>query len=141
MDGGDVGQVWSLYDDIKREILRLYGVLFDSMNNYRMLIYSGRSKQARDHYLTAGKALRKMIGLCVMSGGWPRSPKGLGELRKINASWFNNGREPLQIINDMDFIEAKLEEYFTATHFFDIRVDSGRRGVLDVTEALRKCGL
>jgi hypothetical protein len=139
MDEGAL--VWSLYDDIKREILRLYSILYDSFNNYRMLVSTGRHQAAKDHYLTAGKALRKMTTLCVMSGAWPRTPTGLEELRGFNAEWFNNGVETKIVLARLDIIEKNLEEWFTVTHFFDIRVDSGRRGVLDVSEVLGKMGL
>ncbi|MCA1800037.1 MAG: hypothetical protein LC650_01940 [Actinobacteria bacterium] len=141
MTDDGVGLVWSLYDDIKREILRLYGVFCDSVNNYRMHVSLGKMGAAQNHYLTAGKALRKMTGLCTMSGAWPRNPEGLERLHDLNAGWFGNGRDHKEVLKELDFIEEKMHLWFSATHFFDIRVDSGRRGVLDVSHILKKAGL
>lgn len=114
-------KIWSEYEQVKGEIMWQHSLLIDQFNEFRMLIATGRGERAHKPYYEAGKALVKLKHYCIMSGAWDKDLQEVQELIPKIDGWIS-AKFNYQTLKLMADIEKKIEEWFTKTGFYDIRI-------------------
>lgn len=145
--------VWSLYDDIKREVMDYHMRILTEFNNYRSHAISSYVPGMKNSYYEAGRCLNKLLNITFVSGAWdkydPESNKKTEEPREeytkiktIIREWMKRGYDNKEVVlKEMNELEDLMEELFEETHFYDITADTGESRSINIEEFFKEAGM
>lgn len=144
--------VWSLYDDIKREVMDYHMRILTEFNAYRTNYINNYSSGMKNNYLEAGRCLNKLLNITFVSGAWdkydPNSNKKekareeYVDMKRIIRNWFSRRYdESEKILDEMLLLEDLMEQLFEETHFYDITADTGESRSINIEEFFQEAGL
>lgn len=141
--------VWSLYDDIKREVMDYHMRLLTSFNEYRTAKKKNYHSGMQAAYFDIGNSLRKLVHICFTSGAWEKysdtkkteKKEVYEEIRSMARSWLERSFKHEDIMKDITWLEDAMEDLFEETHFYDITADTGESRSINIEEFFQESGM
>ena len=144
--------VWSLYDDIKREVMEYHMRILTEFNAYRSAAIHNHQSSMRSSYYEAGRCLNKLLNITFVSGSWDKyNPENnkkdeprieYTQIKEIIRSWIKKDyKERESVLKQINYLEDIMEQLFEETHFYDITADTGESRSINIEEFFKEAGM